>query len=165
MVKSDEKSKWADFLLWVNILLRFSPVYYKHTVLTKYCPLGRFVDQLAKKWWRLKIWVYIVIFLRQFCTLWKKSLRNRCIIDWVTQLRNVKFVVEAAPLLHFFLTVLHFYTRNACSFTRVDRAVMRFISTWLRHVFWYKAHMVGQDGRHYTFIPYLRPRMRCYIIQ
>ena len=26
MVKSGEKTKWADFLLWVNILLRFPPV-------------------------------------------------------------------------------------------------------------------------------------------
>ena len=52
----------------------------------------------------------------------EKTLRNRCIIDWVIHLRNVKFVVEVAPLLHFFLTVLHFYTRNACSFTRVVQA-------------------------------------------
>ena len=27
MVKNGEKTKWADFLLWVNILLRFPPVY------------------------------------------------------------------------------------------------------------------------------------------
>ena len=27
MVKTGEKTKWADFLLWVNILLRFPPVY------------------------------------------------------------------------------------------------------------------------------------------
>ena len=27
MVKNSEKTKWADFLLWVNILLRFPPVY------------------------------------------------------------------------------------------------------------------------------------------
>ena len=26
MVKTGEKTKWADFLLWVNILLRFPPV-------------------------------------------------------------------------------------------------------------------------------------------
>ena len=28
MVKNGEKTKWADFLLWVNILLRFPPVYH-----------------------------------------------------------------------------------------------------------------------------------------
>ena len=39
----------------------------------------------------------------------------------------MKFVVEAAPLLHFFLTVLHFYTRNACSFTRVECVSVEFV--------------------------------------
>ena len=32
-----------------------------------------------------------------------------------------KFVGEAAPLLHFFLTVFNFYIWNACSFTRVKK--------------------------------------------
>ena len=58
----------------------------------------------------------------------EKPLRNRCIIDFVIHLRNVKFVVEAAPLLHIFLTVLHFYTRNACSFNRVATKTFVMIS-------------------------------------
>ena len=57
---------------------------------------------------------------REFRTLWKKPHGNRCNIGSIFHLWSVKFVIEAAPLLHFFLTVLHFYTRNACSFTRVE---------------------------------------------
>ena len=92
------------------------------------------MDQLAVKRLRLKIQVYTVIFLIKFRTLWKKPRRNRCIIDWVIHLRNVKSVAEAAPLLHFFLTVLHFYTRNACSFTRVVYVIYLY---WANYIFSY----------------------------